>query len=109
MGRTSTAYGTKDRRPGILDRSGRALLQGGGSTGDPPRGASGAGPVLSRAGEGPPPTADLEEALTERELALRAIWFQLSLPDRQRFGHRFSGMVLKALGLRPCPDEEGET
>jgi hypothetical protein len=45
----------------------------------------------------------------EREFALHAIWFQLSLPDRQRFGHRFSGMVLKALGLRPCPDEEGET
>lgn len=47
--------------------------------------------------------------MTERELALHAIWFQLSLPDRQRFGNRFSGMVLKALGLRPCPDEEGET
>jgi hypothetical protein len=64
---------------------------------------------LSRAAGGPPPTADLEESLTERELALHAIWFQLSLPDRQRFGHRFSGMVLKALGLRPCPDEEGVT
>jgi hypothetical protein len=45
----------------------------------------------------------------ERDFALHAIWFQLSLLDRQRFGHRFSGMVLKALGLRPCPDEEGET
>jgi hypothetical protein len=64
---------------------------------------------LSRAAGGPPPTADLKEALTVREPALQAIWFELSLPDRQRFGHRFSGMVLKALGLRPCPDEEGET
>jgi hypothetical protein len=45
----------------------------------------------------------------ERGFALHAIWFQLSLPDRRRFGHRFSGMVLKALGLRTCPDEEGET
>ena len=44
----------------------------------------------------------------ERDLALHAIWFQLSLPDRQRFGHRFSGMVLKALGLRPCPTQEAE-
>jgi hypothetical protein len=43
------------------------------------------------------------------DVGLHAIWFQLSLPDRQRFGHRFSGMVLKALGLRPCPAEEGET
>jgi hypothetical protein len=40
---------------------------------------------------------------------LREIWFQLSMPDRQQFGHRFSGMVLKALGLRSCPTEEGET
>jgi len=39
---------------------------------------------------------------------LHEIWFQLSLPDRQRFGHRFSGMVLKALGLRPCPTQEDE-
>ena len=109
MGRTATAYGATDRRPGILDRSGRALLQGRGSTGDPPRGAPGAGPVLSRAAEGPPPTASPEEALMEREFALHAIWFQLSLPDRQRFGHRFSGMVLKALGLRSYPIEGGET
>jgi hypothetical protein len=108
MGRAATAFGTTDRRPGILDRSGRPLLQGGGSTGDPPRGTPGPGPVLSRAAEGSPATS-LETALTERELALHAIWFQLSLPDRQRFGHRFSGMVLKALGLRTCPDEEGET
>jgi hypothetical protein len=40
---------------------------------------------------------------------LHDIWFQLSLPDRQRFGHRFSGMVLKALGLRPCATQEAET
>jgi hypothetical protein len=39
---------------------------------------------------------------------LHDIWFQLSPPDRQRFGHRFSGMVLKALGLRPCPAQEDE-
>ena len=43
------------------------------------------------------------------DVGLQSIWFQLSLPDRQRFGHRFSGMVLKALGLRSCPIEGGET
>jgi hypothetical protein len=40
---------------------------------------------------------------------LHDIWFQLSLLDRQQFGHRFSGMVLKALGLRPCSAREDET
>jgi hypothetical protein len=39
---------------------------------------------------------------------LHEIWFQLALPDRQRFGHRFSGMVLKALGLRPCATQEAD-
>jgi hypothetical protein len=39
---------------------------------------------------------------------LHDIWFQLSPTDRQRFGHRFSGMVLKALGLRPCLAQEDE-
>jgi hypothetical protein len=40
---------------------------------------------------------------------LHDIGFPLSLPDRQRFGHRFSGMVLPALGLRPCPAQDDET
>jgi hypothetical protein len=109
MGRAATAHGTTDRRPGILDRSGRAFLQEGGSTGDPPRGAPGAGPVLSRAAEGPRQTPPLEATRAGRDVALHAIWFQLALPDRQRFGHRFSGMVLKALGLRPCATQEAET
>jgi hypothetical protein len=32
-------------------------------------------------------------------VTLHQLWFQLSVPDRQRFGHCFSAMVLKALGL----------
>ena len=59
--------------------------------------------------EGPWPTPPLEGPPAGPDVALHEIWFQLSLPDRQRFGHRFSGMVLKALGLRPCPTEEDET
>jgi hypothetical protein len=109
MGRTAIARGATDRRPGVLDRSGRALFQERGSTGDPPRGAPGTGSALSRAAERSLQTAPLEEALTESEAALHEIWFQLSLPDRQRFGHRFSGMVLKALGLRSCSAREDET
>jgi hypothetical protein len=33
----------------------------------------------------------------------------LSVPDRQRFGHCFSFLVLKALGLRPCSAQEVES
>src|SRR5512135_3346200 len=109
MGRAATALGTTDCRPGILDRSGRVFLQEGGSTGDPPRGAPGAGPVLSRAAQGPRQTPPLEAAHAGRDVALHEIWFQLALPDRQRFGHRFSDMVLKTLGLRPCPTQEAES
>jgi hypothetical protein len=54
-------------------------------------------------------TPPLEEPPAGTDIGLHAIWFQLSLADRQRFGHRFSGMVLKALGLRSCSNEEGET
>lgn len=109
MGRAATAFGTTDRRPGFLDRSGRAILPERGSASDPPRGTPGAGPVLSRAAEGPRQTPPLEATRAGRDVALHEIWFQLALPDRQRFGHRFSGMVLKALGLRPCATQEAES
>jgi hypothetical protein len=52
------------------------------------------------AGEGPHP---------EPEVILPEVWWQLPVPERQRFGHRFSFMVLKALGLRPCPTAEVES
>lgn len=108
MGRAATALGTTDRRPGILDRSGRAILPERGSATDSPLGAPRAGPVLSRAAEGSRQTPSLEGPPAGRDVDLREIWFQLSLTDRQRFGHRFSGMVLKALGLRPCSTQEVE-
>ena len=109
MARAETALGTADRGPGVLDRSGRTILPERGSTSAPPFGTPGTGPVLSRAGEGPRPAPPLEGAPARPDIGLHAIWFQLALPDRQRFGHCFSGMVLKALGLRSCPTEEGET
>ena len=109
MGRAATALGTTDRRPGILDRSGRAIRPERGSTSDIPCGAPGAGSVLSRAAQGPRQTPPLEATLAGRDVALHEIWFQLALPDRQRFGHRFSGMVLKALGLQGSSTEESET
>ena len=108
MGHAATAVGTTDRCPGILDRSGRAILPERGSTSDPSLGAPRIGPVLSRAVEGAGQTPPFEGPPAGQAVALHDIWFQLSLPDRQRFGHRFSGMVLKALGLRSCAAREGE-
>jgi hypothetical protein len=109
MGRATTALGATDRCPGVLDRFGREILQGRGSSPDPPLGAPRTGPVLSRAGEGRRSAPPREGAPAGPDLDLHAIWFQLSLPDRQRFGHRFSGMILKALGLRSCSAREDET
>ena len=109
MGRAATAIGTSDGRPGILDRSDDGAIRfGQGPTGDPALGPDRADPALSRATEEPHELPTLEDALARQEVVLNDLWFQLSLPDRQCFGHRFSGMVLKALGLRPCPAQEVE-
>jgi hypothetical protein len=40
-----------------------------------------------------------EEESAGQEVVLRDVWFRLSPSERQSFGHRFSGMVLKASGL----------
>jgi hypothetical protein len=39
---------------------------------------------------------------------LNQIWSELSAPERRRFGHCFSFMVLKALRSRPYPPQEVE-
>ena len=109
MGRAAIALGTTDRCPDGLDRSGREIRQGRGSSADLPCGTPGTGGVLSRAAEGARKAPPLEATRPGRDVALHEIWFQLAPPDRQRFGHRFSAMVLKALGLRPCPTQEAES
>ncbi len=38
------------------------------------------------------------ETSTEAEVVLPELWCQLELTERQRFGHCFSSLVLKALG-----------
>jgi hypothetical protein len=109
MGCAATALGTTDGCAGILDRSvDRAIRHEEGSTGDPSLGAPGTGPVLPAAAEESRQPPSLEGAIAGQEIVLHEIWFQLSLPDRQRFGHRFSGMVLKALGHRSCSAQEVE-
>jgi hypothetical protein len=102
MGRATATLGTTDRGARVLDQStGGVLYSDGGPSGDPAFGPSRTGPVLPGLGDTPE-----EGPLAVQEVMLQQLWFQLSLPERQRFGHRFSSMVLKALGLRPGPTEE---
>lgn len=109
MGRPAIALGTADSRAGVLDRSGtRAICREPRPTGDPARGTPGVGSVLSGDATGASQARTLENAASSQEVALHEIWSQLPLTERQHFGHRFSGMVLKALGLRPCPTQEAE-
>ena len=104
MGRAAFAIGTPDCSAGVVDGlSGGLLCTVDGSSGDSALGPLGAGPILPGSahpsGETPP-----DENKAEQEL--NHIWLELSAPDRQRFGHCFSFMVLKALGLRPCRTQE---
>ena len=104
MGRAAFAIGTPDCCAGVVDGlSGGLLCPVAGSSGDSALGSAGAGPILPGAApsswETPP-----DENKPEQEL--NQIWLELSAPDRQRFGHCFSFMVLKALGLRPCRTQE---
>ena len=104
MGRAAFAIGTPDCCASVVDGlSGGLLCTVAGSSGDSALGSPGAGPILPGAApsswETPP-----DENKPEQEL--NQIWLELSAPDRQRFGHCFSFMVLKALGLRPCRTQE---
>ena len=104
MGRAAFTIGTPDCCAGVVDGlSGGRLCAVAGSSGDSALGSPGAGPILPGAApsswETPP-----DENKPEQEL--NQIWLELSAPDRQRFGHCFSFMVLKALGLRPCRTQE---
>jgi hypothetical protein len=104
MGRAAFAIGTPDCCAGVVDGlSGGLLCTVAGSSGDSALGSPGAVPILPGAApsswETPP-----DENKPEQEL--NQIWLELSAPDRQRFGHCFSFMVLKALGLRPCRTQE---
>ena len=107
MGRAAITLGTSDGRPDILDRSGDGSIRfERATTGDPTDGAFGADSVLPGTEGKPRQTSTCEETIAGQEVVVNEIWAQLSLPDRQCFGHRYSAMVLKALGLRPCGETE---
>jgi hypothetical protein len=104
MGRVAFAFGTPDRSAGVMDGSlGELLCTGDGPGGDSSLGSVGIGPIL------PEPAECSQEAASRAAPELKRIWLELSELDRQRFGHRFSFMVLKALGLRPCAPQEVES
>jgi hypothetical protein len=107
MDRAAVALETPDRGAGnVVRTAGGLLFPEEGSSGDAARGAPRTGPVPPGPACRPRQTAQAEEPRAESDVRLRQLWLQLSEPDRQRFGHCFSGMVLKALGLRPCPEPE---
>jgi hypothetical protein len=107
MDLATVALGTADRDPRILDRladrwPGSDQVE----TGDPSGRAPRVDAVLPGAATGSPADSAEEGPREEQEVVLHDVWSQLSVPDRQRFGHCFSFMVLKALGLRPCSAPE---
>jgi len=107
MGRAAFAFGAPDCGAGVMDGSAREPLSTVcRSTGDSSFGASGTGQVLP--GSAIDPGETCPDGIPQAEQELSHLWFDLSAPDRQRFGHCFSFMVLKALGLRPCPAQEVE-
>jgi hypothetical protein len=105
MGRVAFTIGTPDGSAGVVDGlSGGLLCTVGGSSGDSALGSPGAGPILP--GPAPSSRETSPDEKLQAEPELNHIWLELSAPDRQRFGHCFSFMVLKALGLRPCRTQE---
>src|SRR3954453_18631253 len=105
MGRAAAPQRAPCSRAGVVDRSaGGVLCPDQGSGGTPALGPPGAGPLLPGPRAAPQETPAPEAPASGQELTLHQLWFQLPVPDRQRFGHCFSAMVLKALGLRPTQE-----
>src|SRR6516165_10187537 len=107
MGRPATSRRTTHCGAGGVDRSaGGGFGTDHGPSGTAPLGPARTGPVLPTPApaphEAPPPQAPE----VGQELTLQQLWFQLPVPERQRFGHCFSAMLLKALGLRPAGTQE---
>jgi hypothetical protein len=107
MGRTATAQRTTNGDSSLVDRSADGVLRSeqgprGASPIRPPR----TGPVLPSSDAAASETSTPQAFSSGQQVTLHQLWFQLSVPDRQRFGHCFSAMVLKALGLRPTSTPE---
>jgi hypothetical protein len=102
MDRVAITDRTKNGSARVVDGpANQSLPADRGTRGTPSVRSAGVEPVLSGSTE-----AFAETPRAEAEVILQHLWFELPVPDRQRFGHCFSGMVLKALGLRPCHSPE---
>src|SRR5262245_20065293 len=107
MGRPAASRRTTHRGAGVVDRcAGGVLGPDPGPSGTPSLGPARAGPVLPAPAAAPQEALSPEELSAAAEVMLQQLWFQLPDPERQRFGHCFSAMLLKALGLRPAPTQE---
>ena len=107
MGRAAAPQRATNRGASVVDRSAdRGLRPDQGSDGTPACGPPRTGPVLPASRAAPSETPAPETHAPGHQVTLHQLWFQLPVPDRQRFGHCFSAMVLKALGLRPVPTQE---
>jgi len=105
MGRAAFVLGTPECRAGVVDGlSGGLLCTADGSSGDSALGSPRTGPILPGLAQPSRETPSDDKPQTEQEL--NQIWLELSASDRQRFGHCFSFMVLKALGLCPRRTQE---
>lgn len=101
MGRTAVIDGATDRDASIVDRSAEELLSfEPGAGGTAAVGASGNESVSARSAKQAVFEGEGQASDQEVEVNPAHIWFQLSGPERQRFGQCFSLMVLKALGRR---------
>jgi hypothetical protein len=110
MGRTTTPCGSPTGDPRILDRTAGGIVHaapgaGGTATFGPPRPES----LLPGPATWPTTTPVPETSPGQPEVALHELWFLLPACEQQRFGHRFSSLVLKALGQGPRLAQEVES
>jgi hypothetical protein len=110
MGCTAVIDRATDRDAGIVDRSAEECVSfesrtsGVAAVGDSRNESVSAGFAKQAVCEDQVQASD-----PESEVNAARIWFQLSGPERQRFGHCFSLMVLKALGRRSGPFTEEQS
>lgn len=109
MGRAAIALGTQDCRSRVMDRSADELLfTGAEHNAAAALGAARTGPLLPGAPAPAETCSCNHEASAEAEVVLPRLWCQLALTERQRFGHCFSSLLLKALGRGTDSTQEVE-
>ena len=110
MGRTAVIDRATDRDAGIVDRSAEECVSfESGTSGVAPLGSAGIESASAHIADQAVATDEIQTSAQEPAVVSSQVWFQLSGPERQRFGHCFSLMVLKALGRRSGPFTEEQS